>query len=773
MKLDTKPYFITILLLAVTLSTWGAGTDELPSADPVTVTLLQVEVPTEFQSFRDGGLHSLILDRFGVDLQFEFMSNDALNEMLAVTTTSGLNMPDVVSGLKDVSIGEVNRLGSLGLLYPIDKLMDVAPELAQFYDRHPAALAYSAAPDGHMYYIPSGYDSSVFYEGIAVRKDLLDQVDFELNSVDSFEDHFRMLRALMIANEGKPVVGTGSGVQGLLAMPFKSVGLDHPSRPFFDEESNRFVFPYATEEARFAIGWVRRLYEEGIIDQNVLTQTRSAWLSDMSELVYPALLHDCIPCYAYPSEAGYEITRTESVPNFVAVRPPMYRGKRYPWRSSRVGDTPGVVLSSVLSPHRAKRIMTMLDWFRSVEGHATAKFGVRGQDWELIDGVPRQLYHFPENEYVFTAEWQAKVKPWEDYKLWEESWENSEFFGSIIQKEWEIGDQWLKDPERSKYVWDFQEKYDDIYTRAPAPIVNFHLSNAAELPLLHDRLFSAAYAWVTKVISGEVHISQWHLFQEYLLWLGLDQYEHLINNDYFRGSGSREPASVRKWAGFLPSPTTSSRVTIHPERQTRAAETTFADVDDAICSALEEHDLEEKTYYRYGDGFLLVSELQPYACDTNKPHNSTFSFADIIAFLRDNRRSLVQTLIETYPGIVFGDILKTTVQEFILEKTAEPPVTCHRVVVFVVNSDPPATNTENDPASTDTILNELLAGGSERLFPDLKENVYGSNFGTWALMYSIHVVDGKPEHVPMSSESTKDPLEPVTKVELKEVLLGP
>ena len=186
-----------------------------------------------------------------------------------------------------------------------------------------------------------------------------------------------MYRALMEANDGKPVMSTRSGVRGLLALPMKAVGLDGPSTISFDDEADRFFFPYTSDAARFAVAWVRQLYEEGILHPDALIHGEDDWEPDMGELVYPALFHDCVFCFTYNNEERYKREHPESTSNFVAVKPPEYEGALQPWRNRRVGTGLEIILNSDLPEWKAERIMGMLDWFRGEEGHAVSHIGHR------------------------------------------------------------------------------------------------------------------------------------------------------------------------------------------------------------------------------------------------------------------------------------------------------------------------------------------------------------------------------------------------------------
>ena len=443
-------------------------------------------------------------------------------------------MSDMLAGVSGTTIDELNQWGTDGLLYPVDTLMDVAPELQRFYAQYPDAADFNTAPDGHMYNIPGGYDTPIFYHGTAVRKDLLDSAGFDLDGVKDFDDYIDMYRALMSANDGKPVMSTRSGVGGLLALPFKAVGLDGPSTISFDDDADRFFFPYTSDDARFAIAWVRQLYDEGILHPDALIHGEDDWEPDMGELVYPALFHDCVFCFTYGNEENYKRSHPESTSNFVAVQPPQYQGELVPWRNRRVGTGLEIIFNADMPAWKAERTMGMLDWFRGEEGHAVSLFGIEGEDWVMLDGLPRQLYAQAGNEYVFPEEWQSKVKSAEEYQTWKDNWGYIKFAGDVAQKAWQLGSQHLKNADTNKFLNDYVPKYADVYAANASPRITFSEEESSEVASLRNALNTAAQEWAAKAIVGQVDMAEWDDFQGQLRALGLERYEQIYNDAYAR-----------------------------------------------------------------------------------------------------------------------------------------------------------------------------------------------------------------------------------------------
>jgi hypothetical protein len=178
--------------------------------------------------------------------------------------------------------------------------------------------------------------------------------------------------------------------------------------------------------------------------------------------------------------------------------------------------------------------MGMLDWFRGEEGHAVSLFGIEGEDWVLLDGLPRQLYARAGNEYLFPEEWQSRIKSAEEFEAWNENWGYIKFAGDVAQKAWQLGSQHLKNADTNKFLNDYVPKYSQVYGKSPSPRITFNEEEAEEIPSLRNALNTAAYEWVAKAIVGQVDMAEWDDFQGQLRALGLERYEEIYNAAYAR-----------------------------------------------------------------------------------------------------------------------------------------------------------------------------------------------------------------------------------------------
>ena len=572
--------------------------------DPVTLLQRSDGVDTRWR-----GLHDLLLQQFGIEIDADFLPSSDFNSKFNLLVAAG-EIPDIVAGFRSVPIGQFNDWGTAGVLYPVDELMDHAPELNSFFEEFPYIKEFATAPDGHLYHVPGGYDSPGYY-GTVVRRDLLDDFGYDLDEVEDFADLRDMLRTLQNAGNGAPVLGTVQGLPDLLELPFRALGMDGARNLSFNGESRKFYYPFVSDDAYFVVDWLRELYEDGIIDPEAFISPARSTKSYFDR--YPAMLYGSMHlAYHYEHQAqlsGYPI-------DLEAVRPPSIQGNRSAWRTPRVVTHPEVVLNRRLADEKAKAIMGMLDWLRTDEGYASSLYGVRGENWKFVDGVPRQI-----NPSTIGA--PGLQAP------------NTGSFGlGLSRKLWELRNPWVDEQMED----DFLAKYLLLFDRAVYPEILFTLEDArAAQDLLHE-LNELVFRWYREMIVGDTPMSDWPLFLDELQRYGVDRLEQHYNEAPYRetdfiasggairtGSGGNTsskssnaqsstsetstPDSIDWAKGALPTPTSLMKIDTGKLLPFGKDSTKLADADARLTTTLDRAGYRERGYYTIPNGYLLVTSM--------------------------------------------------------------------------------------------------------------------------------------------------------------------
>jgi putative aldouronate transport system substrate-binding protein len=525
-----KKNLLIVLLCVFTLAgslLWARGTEAGAAAEegPVTVTLLQRQDPTGIGNFKTKGLYKFILDKFNIDLDINAVANVPFRERYRVTMMSG-DLPDFIAGIGGVSsIEEINSFGMSGLIYPINELFPLMPNLVKFYDKNQFTKEAMTAVDGNIYAIPAGFTECPFYKGLAVQKNMLDDVGFDLSTVDTFDDYLEMFRALKKANEGKPVMSTRKGIHGVIWFWMDSVGLASGG-VYFDDAQEKFLYPFANPDAKYVVDFCRKLYEEGIYHPNILTMGEDEWEPAASLLEWPSFI-DSVISFGYRSETRYKLDHPDNPTDFRAVKPPKFNGKQIPWRNKQVQSEEILINAKT---EYADKIVEMLDWFKSVEGFSVARYGIEGKNWVMLEGMPRVLYNFPGNEYEFPSEWKEKMGSQADMDEWWKTWGYVKFAADVGTPLFMLYQGHLV--KTNKFIEDYFPIYADIYTAEPKPIVRFSKDDQEEMISLRNSLDTAAQEMVSKIIVGLAPMSDWDKLQEQLKKIGVDKLQELYAKAY-------------------------------------------------------------------------------------------------------------------------------------------------------------------------------------------------------------------------------------------------
>ena len=528
--MQKKSIVLLIVFLSLGILSWSSGTPSAPATAkdaPTTITLLQRGDTIGVGDFKTKGLYKFLLEKFNVDLKVDAVPNTVFRERLQLVMLSG-DLPDFIAGSGDVPT--INKYGTQGLLYECEKLLPVMPNWQAFLEQYPYIRKDITASDGHIYALNSGTMEDYFVVGYVVKKNMLDSVGFDLSKVDTFDDYYAMLTALKKANGGKPVYDHRSGgeVWRIIGQWLPPVGIwiDSEFPDNYDDTKDKFFHPYTDDKVKFVVEFLRKLYAEGIMHPDIIQHTEDDWEPDMTQLKWPFFVDNV--GFGYGNELRMKLTNPSEPTDFRAIKPPKYQGKQYPWRMRDLG---GVEIILSKKTQHANKIGAMLDWFRSIEGGATAKYGIENADWVMIDGLPRPLWRFLGNNYKFPSEWEAKTKTEEQWNQFiSNDWGYVKVFGDIGNRAFYITGAHIN--SETKYHTDYYPIYKKIFTALPVPIFPLLAEDQDEIMSLRNALNTASYEIAAKIITGLSPMSEWTTLQNLLKSIGVDRYVELINKSY-------------------------------------------------------------------------------------------------------------------------------------------------------------------------------------------------------------------------------------------------
>jgi putative aldouronate transport system substrate-binding protein len=214
--------------------------------------------------------------KMNIKFQVEQILNTAAEERKALMFASG-DIPDLVFGMPVTALDLVTYGQTENQLYNIKELLnpDLAPNMLASINRNPAAGSYTTTPDGGMYAFPN-----ILYPiDVDSPPQMVINVEFlakaGLKKPDTLEELYEALKTFKEkdpSGTGKTIPLGGSfrfhnPVPFLLnALGFLVLSNADPSEPAL--RNGQTVIPAGSPVYRDYLDFMRRLYREGLIDEN-------------------------------------------------------------------------------------------------------------------------------------------------------------------------------------------------------------------------------------------------------------------------------------------------------------------------------------------------------------------------------------------------------------------------------------------------------------------------------------------------------------------------
>ncbi len=248
---------------------------ELPLVDePVTITWMVVSSLTDAN---DKPVIKEIEERTGIKVDVMAVPKASYAEKLKITLGSG-KLPDIVHGL---SLAEANKMGAQGALTPINEYIDDLPNFKKLYvEENPWVMKSWSDDKGDLYTWPVYGVSRDVNHGFLYRKDIFDKHDIPLwEDTEGFYQALKKLKeeypdSLPYSSKTKEYIfrdwGYGWGVSSS----------EYPM--YYDKEENAWKYMFAQPEFKDMIDFMKKLYDEGLLDSEFLTDTEASWTAKMT-----------------------------------------------------------------------------------------------------------------------------------------------------------------------------------------------------------------------------------------------------------------------------------------------------------------------------------------------------------------------------------------------------------------------------------------------------------------------------------------------------------
>ena len=222
--------------------------------------------------------------RTGINVELIQIPRATLTEKSRVMLASKDQMPDIFQG--GMTVQELNEYGLQGAFEPVNEHLNELPNIKSIYVDRAQELKTEkvmksyVASDGNLYVVPT-YDSDRdVNHGMLYRKDIFDKHNIPMwNSPEEFYQAMKKLKALYPTST--PFVSkNGEAIFWRLGQSWG--GLDI-SRPYYDETSGTWKHSATDQNLKDMLDFLKKMYDEKLIDPEFLTCTQAAWTSKMTQ----------------------------------------------------------------------------------------------------------------------------------------------------------------------------------------------------------------------------------------------------------------------------------------------------------------------------------------------------------------------------------------------------------------------------------------------------------------------------------------------------------
>ena len=216
----------------------------------------------------------------GVNVKLEVFPVATAVEKLNVLIAAN-QIPDIIGNGLDQSMAD--DLSVQGAFAAVEDYVDKLPNFKKtFVDNKDNDWIFKsyAAPDGKLYgYYGYDYNRDINTSATMYRKDVFDKHGLKMwNTPDEFYQTLKKLKELYPSSTPY-TTKSGDGVFGAWSTSWGMVA----HNPYYDEEEKVWKFTDVAPEYKEMLDFMKKLYHEGLIDPEFITNTQPLWTSKMTQ----------------------------------------------------------------------------------------------------------------------------------------------------------------------------------------------------------------------------------------------------------------------------------------------------------------------------------------------------------------------------------------------------------------------------------------------------------------------------------------------------------
>ena len=341
---------------------------ELPLADKPTT--IEWSVTTDHENFNSSWVAEKLREATGLDVQFRVVPAATVKDKLSVWIASK-DLPDIIGQGMEKAVSD--DLAVQGGIVAVEDFIDVLPNFKKtFVDNEKNNWIFKsyAAPDGKLYGF-YGYDwNRDVNHGVLYRKDIFEKHNIPMwNGPDEFYSALKKLKQQYPSST--PFTSKNKDeLFGKLATSWGTKAFE----PYYDEADSTWKYSDTDPKFKNMLDYMKKLYDEKLLDPEFLTLTQAAWASKMTQADKAFVTWDWIgrlDTFVQQAAAvpGYDLRYGNPIgPNQTVTEADQLCWARYVAKNENA-ETSFKLLDFVLSPAGAE-LLTM---------------GIPGETYELDD----------------------------------------------------------------------------------------------------------------------------------------------------------------------------------------------------------------------------------------------------------------------------------------------------------------------------------------------------------------------------------------------------
>jgi len=322
----------------------------------------------------------------GIRIKWDVTPSAQYADTMKLRLAAGQNLPDMIS----IPEPDPVNLAQKGLIIPLDDLIaKYAPNIQSYFKASPDVAKAMRAPDGKLYALSSDVTGTAYADpyGLLIRQDWLEKLG--LQEPKTLDDWYNVLKAFKERDpngNGKAddiPLSPEANLRGL-GLFGSALGLHlYYSEGYYPDKNGKIQYQWMDERAHQLIIWLNKLYKEGLIDPQFMTNTDTEVTSGITRNIIGVTNHfinNTNRFNAAQKAAGVNASWQIALPP---------SGDGYKGFYEKYGPISGWHAITKDSKHPEAAIKWFDYVYGSKEGEMYMNFGIEGQSYKMVNGEPQ------------------------------------------------------------------------------------------------------------------------------------------------------------------------------------------------------------------------------------------------------------------------------------------------------------------------------------------------------------------------------------------------